>query len=42
KFFVPKIISNKRNNAQITWLTNRKAMLRFLTARFRKDRLIPG
>lgn len=40
KFFVPRILSNTRNNAQIAWLTNRKAAWRFMTAGFRKDRLI--
>ena len=40
KFFIPRIISNTKNNAQITWLTNRKAAWRFMTAGFRKGRLI--
>jgi short-subunit dehydrogenase len=40
KFFIPRILSNKKNDAQITWLTNRKATWRFITAGFRKDRLI--
>lgn len=40
KFFVPKILSNTKNNAQISWLTNRKITWRFMTAGFRKDRLI--
>lgn len=40
KFFVPKILSNVKNNAQIAWLTNRKAAWRFITAGLRKDRLI--
>lgn len=40
KFFIPRILSNTKNNAQITWLTNRKASWRFITAVFRKDRLI--
>ncbi|MDD4494729.1 MAG: SDR family NAD(P)-dependent oxidoreductase [Eubacteriales bacterium] len=40
KFFVPKMLSNTRNGAQIRWLTNRKAAWRFMTAGFRKDRLI--
>ncbi len=40
KFFVPRILSNTRNDVQISWLTNRKAMWRFLTAGSRKDRLI--
>jgi len=40
KFFIPKMLSNTKNNAQIAWLTNRKAASRFITAGFRKDRLI--
>jgi short-subunit dehydrogenase len=40
KFFIPRILSNTRNDAQIAWLTNRKAAWRFITASFRKDRLI--
>ena len=40
KFFVPRILSNTKNDAQITWLTNRKAAWRFMTSSFRKDRLI--
>jgi len=40
KFFVPRILSNTRNDVQISWLTNRKAAWRFMTAGFRKDRLI--
>jgi short-subunit dehydrogenase len=40
KFFIPRILTNTKNNAQIAWLTNRKATWRFLTAGFRKDRLI--
>ncbi|WP_151736768.1 SDR family NAD(P)-dependent oxidoreductase ['Paenibacillus yunnanensis' Narsing Rao et al. 2020] len=40
KFLVPRILSNTRNGAQIAWLTNRKAAWRFMTAGFRKDRLI--
>ena len=40
KFFIPKILSNTQNNVLIAWLTNRKAALRFMTAPFRKDRLI--
>ena len=40
KFFIPKILSNTKNGAQIAWLTNGKAALRFMTAGFRKDRLI--
>lgn len=40
KYFVPRILSNTRNGVQISWLTNRKAVWRFMTAGFRKDRLI--
>lgn len=40
KFFIPQILGNTRNDAQITWLTNRKAAWRFMTAGFHKDRLI--
>lgn len=39
-FFIPRILSNTKNNAQITWLTNRKAAWRFMTAGLHKDRLI--
>lgn len=40
KFFIPRILSNTKKNAQITWLTNTKAAWRFMTAGFRKGRLI--
>jgi short-subunit dehydrogenase len=40
KFFVPRILNNTKNGAQIAWLTNRKAIWRFMTAGFRKGRLI--
>jgi len=40
KFFVPRILSNTKNGAQIAWLTNRRAAWRFMTAPFRKDKLI--
>jgi short-subunit dehydrogenase len=40
KYFVPRILGNTKNDAQIAWLTNRKAAWRFMTAGFRKDRLI--
>ena len=36
KFMVNKIIKNKKNNVKFTWLTNRKAMFRFLTYSFNK------
>ena len=40
KFFIPRILSNTKNDVQIAWLTNRKATWRFMTAGRRKDRLI--
>jgi Short-chain dehydrogenases of various substrate specificities len=40
KFFISRVLSNTKNDAQIVWLTNRKATWRFITAAFRKDRLI--
>ena len=39
-YLVPKILSNNKNNAHIMWLTNRKAAFRFMTAPFRKRKLI--
>jgi short-subunit dehydrogenase len=39
-FFIPRILKNDKNDAHIVWLTNRKASWRFMTASFRKDRLI--
>jgi NAD(P)-dependent dehydrogenase (short-subunit alcohol dehydrogenase family) len=39
-FFIPRILNNTKNDAQIMWLTNGKAAWRFMTARSRKDRLI--
>ncbi len=40
KFFIQRILNNTKNDAQIAWLTNRKATWRFITAGLRKDRLI--
>jgi short-subunit dehydrogenase len=40
KFFIPRMLSNTKNDAQIAWLTNRKVAWRFMTAGLRKDRLI--
>lgn len=40
KFFIPRILGNTKNDALIAWLTNRKAAWRFMTAGFRKGRLI--
>jgi len=35
-FMVDKIISNKKNDVKFTWLTNKKAAFRFMTAGFNK------
>lgn len=40
QFFVPRMLRNTKNDAQIAWLTNRKAAWRFMTAHRRKGRLI--
>jgi short-subunit dehydrogenase len=40
QFFIPRILSNNKNDVQIAWLTNIKAAWRFMTAGCRKDRLI--
>ena len=40
RFFVPRLLKNTQNDIQIAWLTNRKAAWRFITAGFRKGRLI--
>ncbi|HSN94841.1 MAG TPA: SDR family oxidoreductase [Anaerolineaceae bacterium] len=40
KFFIPRVLENTKNNAQITWLTSTKAAWRFMTAGSRKHRLI--
>jgi short-subunit dehydrogenase len=40
KFFIPRILANKKNNAKISWLTGPKTLWRFATASFKKDRLI--
>jgi short-subunit dehydrogenase len=40
KFFIPRILSNKKNDALIAWLTNTRMAWRFMTASQRKDRLI--
>lgn len=39
-FFIPRMLDNTKNNIQITWLTNRKILTRFLLAGFSKNRLI--
>ena len=36
KFLVNAMLKNKKNNAKIEWLTNRKAAWRFITAAFNK------
>lgn len=36
EFMVEKIINNTKNNVKFTWLTNRRAALRFMTAGFNK------
>jgi short-subunit dehydrogenase len=40
EFFVPRMLSNTKNDALIAWLTNKKATWRFITAGFRKRKLI--
>ena len=40
KFFIPRILGNTKNDAQIAWLTNKKITWRFMTASFRKNRLL--
>lgn len=35
-YMVDRIIKNKKNNAKIAWLTNRRAAFRFMTAAFNK------
>lgn len=40
EFFIPRMLRNKKNDVQIAWLKNGKAAWRFMTAGFRKDRLI--
>ncbi|MCE5188330.1 MAG: SDR family oxidoreductase [Eubacteriales bacterium] len=39
-FFVPRILKNKKNNVQISWLTGSKAAWRFLSAAVRKRKLV--
>ena len=36
KFMVDKIINNKKNNVKFTWLTNKRAAFRFMSAGFNK------
>ncbi len=40
KFFVPKILKNTKNDVQFEWLTNVKAITRFMTAPFTKRKLV--
>ena len=40
KFFIPRMLRNTKNDTQIAWMTNKKAAWRFITAGFRKNRLI--
>ncbi len=40
RFFIPRMLSNTQNNRQIIWLTNRKAFWRFVTAGWRKNRML--
>ncbi|MBO1265879.1 SDR family oxidoreductase [Proteiniclasticum sp. SCR006] len=40
KFLVPGMLKNRKNDAQIAWLTRRKAAWRFMTAPLRKGRLV--
>lgn len=39
-YCVPRMLANNKNNARIIWLTNRRALGRFLTARFKKRDLL--
>jgi NAD(P)-dependent dehydrogenase (short-subunit alcohol dehydrogenase family) len=39
-FFIPRILANRKNGADIVWLTGGKAMARFATAAFTKRKLI--
>ncbi len=41
-FLVNGILKNKKNNAKIEWLTNRKAAFRFMTAGFNKRDFFKG
>jgi len=39
-FFIPKILTNTKNDAHIVWLTNVKTIWRFITSPFNKRRLL--
>lgn len=41
-FLVNKMITNKKNNVRITWLTNRKAAFRFMMSPFNKRNFFKG
>jgi NAD(P)-dependent dehydrogenase (short-subunit alcohol dehydrogenase family) len=40
KFFIPRILSNTKQDAHLVWLTNRKSMKRFMVASFKKRELL--
>ena len=40
KFFIPKMLANKKNNVQIAWLTNSKSMWRFMSAPVTKRKIL--
>lgn len=40
KFFVPRILSNTKQNAHLVWLTNFKSVKRFITVAFNKRDLL--
>jgi NAD(P)-dependent dehydrogenase (short-subunit alcohol dehydrogenase family) len=40
-FLVPRILAAKKNGTHIAWLTNRKIMMRFMTALFLKRSVLP-
>ncbi len=40
KFFIPKILTNTKNDAHIVWLTKSKTIWRFITSPFNKRQLI--
>jgi len=39
-FFIPRILSNTKQNAHVVWLTQTKALIRFITAPFNHRKLI--
>ncbi len=40
KFFIPKMLSDTKNDSHIEWLTTRKSFARFLSVPFKKRKLI--